>query len=278
MSIRLLALDLDGTLLDPYGKLGAPVCDAVTRVARRGVDVVLCTGRRYRTALPPARELGLSGPIVVHNGVVVKDLATGETLQHDYLPAATTADVVAHVRSQGAPLVYVDTYHEGTDILTERLHSAHPFQQEYLADNTSFHRVVDDLVTALPGEVIMVSTMADAESLGALRKRVCEVLGERVRTHALINKNYQGHILEFLTPTSGKWSALARLAEAEGVAPDEIAAVGDDANDAEMIRNAGLGIAMGNAVPEARTAADLVVRSNAEGGAVEALERVIALL
>jgi len=278
MSIRLLALDLDGTLLDPYGKLGAAVREAVARVARRGVDVVLCTGRRYRTALPPARELGLSGPIVVHNGVVVKDLASGKTLQHDYLPAAVTQDVVAHVRSQGAPLVYVDSYHAGTDILTEQSPLAHPFQQEYLADNPGFHRVVDDVVAVLPGEVIMVSTMADEASLGALRSRARGVLGERVRTHSLMNKNYQGHILEFLPPTSSKWHALERLARAEGVEPDEIAALGDDMNDAEMIRNAGLGIAMGNAVPAAREGAKLVVRSNAEGGAVEALEHVLARL
>lgn len=278
MSIRLLALDLDGTILDPYGKLLPAMRDAVARVARRGVEVILCTGRRYRTALPPARELGLSGPIVVHNGVVVKDLVSGKTLQHDYLPAAVTADVVTHVRTQGAPLVYVDAYHEGTDILTERMHRAHPFQQEYLADNTGFHRVVEDLVAELPGEVIMVSTMADAESLEALRAAARERLGERVRTHALMNKNYRGHILEFLHPTTSKWAALERLAAAEGIAPDEIAAVGDDSNDAEMIRHAGLGIAMGNAVPEARSGADLVVRSNAEGGAVEALEYVLSRL
>ena len=76
---------------------------------------------------------------------------------------------------------------------------------------------------------------------------------------------------------SGKWSALRKLAESSGIAADEIAAIGDDTNDVEMIRNAGLGIAMGNAVGAAREAARHVVRSNAEGGAVEAIERVLLL-
>jgi hydroxymethylpyrimidine pyrophosphatase-like HAD family hydrolase len=81
--------------------------------------------------------------------------------------------------------------------------------------------------------------------------------------------------LEFLSPRSGKWPALRSIAARDGVEPEEIAAVGDDDNDVEMIRAAGLGIAMGNAAPAARACADIVVRSNAEGGVVEAIERVL---
>ena len=94
-------------------------------------------------------------------------------------------------------------------------------------------------------------------------------------THLLMTKAYRGHILEFLSPRSGKWSALRSIADREGVAPEEIAAIGDDHNDVEMIREAGLGIAMGYAVVDARAAANVVVRSNAEGGVVGAIERVL---
>ena len=118
--LRLVALDLDGTLLDPYGKLTPAVRDAVGRVAARGLRVVLCTGRRFRTALPHARALGLDGAIVVNNGAIVKDLVTSETIQHAYLPGDAFDDVIGHVRSHGPPLVYVDTYLDGVDIVTER--------------------------------------------------------------------------------------------------------------------------------------------------------------
>lgn len=275
MKLRLAALDLDGTLLDPYGKLTPSVCEAVRALAAR-VRVVLCTGRRFRTALPCARELGLDeGAIVVNNGVVVKDLATGETLQHEYLPEPVFAEVIEHVRGHGSPLVYLDAYHQGTDIVTEALERTHPFQREYLDDNGEFSRVLPDVIGRGGQGVIMVSTMADAESLEELRARATARFGERVFTHSILNKNYRGNILEFLSPRAGKWPALERLARSWGVPPEAIAAVGDDANDAELIRQAGFGIAMGNAVAAARDGADLVVSSNAEGGAVEAVEKIL---
>ena len=273
--MRLLALDLDGTILDPYGRLTGSVRRAVDTARRRGLRVVLCTGRRFRTALPAARELELAGAIVVHNGVVVKDIESGRTEDTRYLPADLYPEVLELLRETGPPLVYVDSYHERTDILTERRDRAHPFQNEYLDDNPEFTRVVDDLAASARDDVIMVSTMGAAETLEELRALALERFGDSILTHMLINKNYRGHILEFLSPHSGKWPALRAVAAREGIAPEEIAAVGDDTNDVEMIREAGLGIAMGNAVEAARAAADVVVRSNAEGGAAEAIERVL---
>ena len=282
MPIRLVALDLDGTLLDPYGKLTAAVSSAVGRVVRHHeLRVVLCTGRRFRTALPHAQALGLSGAIVVNNGAIVKDLASGETLQHAYLPGSEFDEVITHVRSHGSPLVYVDTYLDGVDIFTERSERAHPFQREYVDDQGKVVTIIEDV--AQMGQigrerVIMVSTMADAESLAELRRGASTRFGDRIQTHSLINKNYQGQILEFLSPAAGKWPALERLAASWDIAPAEIAAVGDDTNDAELLGRVGLGIAMGNALPEVRAAARLVVRSNAEGGAVEAIEQILAAL
>ena len=174
MSIRLVALDLDGTLLDPRGLLGEDVREAVARLPRAGLRVVVCTGRRFRTALPVVERLGLEGAIVVHNGALVKDIASGKTLQHAYLPQPLYPDVLALMRGQGPPLVYVDSYHEGTDILTENISRAHPFQREYLDDHDEHVREVEDLGATGHSEVIMLSTMGDEESLGRLcaaRKR-----------------------------------------------------------------------------------------------------------
>jgi Cof subfamily protein (haloacid dehalogenase superfamily) len=278
MRTRLIALDIDGTLLDPYGALTDAAREAVAAAQRAGLQIVLCTGRRFRTALSVARDLGLTGPMVVNNGALVKDIASGRTLHHRYLPAEVFPEVLALARSVGPPLVYVDSYPEATDFLTERSEQAHAFQRDYLRDHGAWCRVVEDLA-ALPLEsVIMTSLMAEAATLAPLRERARVALGSRVHTHVIQNKNYQGEILEFLSPESGKWAALARVAEDSGTPPEAIAAIGDDVSDVEMLVRAGFGIAMGNAVESARDAAAFVARSNAEGGIVEAIERVLLRL
>jgi hypothetical protein len=183
--------------------------------------------------------------------------------------------VLALARSVGPPLVYVDAYPDATDFLTERSEQAHAFQREYLRDHGAHCRVVEDLADFPRENVIMASLMADAATLTPLRERARVALGTRVHTHVIQNKNYQGEILEFLSPESGKWAAIAHVAEQGGIEPEAIAAIGDDVSDVEMLNRAGFGVAMGNAVASARSAAAFVARSNAEGGIVEAIERVL---
>jgi len=278
MKYKLLALDLDGTLLDPYGKLTGAVREAVASAQRRGLEVVLCTGRRYRTTLPLLSELGLEGRVVVNNGALVKEIATGRTLQAHFLQPDLYPDALGFLRSQGPPLLYVDTYEEGFDVLTDAIGDPHEFQAEYLDDHSEHIRRVEDLASERRDDVIMLSTMGCVETLTQLRAEARERFGERIGTHLIQNKNYRGHILELFSPNSGKWAGLAFVAQELGIKATEIAAIGDDWNDEEILQRAGLGIAMGNAVPEVRAAADLVVRSNAEGGAVEAIERILLAL
>ena len=96
-----------------------------------------------------------------------------------------------------------------------------------------------------------------------------------MRTNFLMNKNYQGHILEIVSKQSGKWVALEQLARRHDIDPQEILAIGDDENDAEMIAGAGIGVAMGNAVPAVLDVADHQTDSNEDDGAARAIERFI---
>jgi len=275
MHYRLLALDVDGTLLDPAGELRSAVQEAVIAVQQRGLRVVLCTGRRFRTARPLAQALQLDGPLVVHNGALVKDLASGQTLQQSYIAAEMYHPTLALLRRLSTPMMYVDAFHENVDILTEPMERAHPFQREYLADQLAHCRIVDDIASPLAHGVLMLSIMADGTNLQALRPVVEQTMGTRGRVHLLVNKNYQGYILEILQAGVSKWQALQQLAAQQGITPEEIIAVGDDYNDLDMIRCAGLGIAMGNAVDTVKAAADTITGSNAEDGLVQALERFV---
>jgi len=275
MHYRLLALDVDGTLLDPAGELRPTVRDAVIAVQQRGLRVVLCTGRRFRTARPLAQALQLDGPLVVHNGALVKDPVSGQTLQQSYIAAEMYYPALALLRRLSTPMMYVDAFHENVDILTESMERAHPFQREYLADQLAHCRIVDDIASPLAHGVLMLSIMADGTNLQALQPVVEQTMGTRGRVHLLVNKNYQGYILEILHAKVSKWQALQQLAAQQGITSEEIIAIGDDHNDLDMIRHAGLGIAMGNAVDTVKAAADAITGSNAEDGLVQALERFI---
>ena len=271
MRYRLLALDVDGTLLDPTGVLRPTVRDAVLAVQQRGLQVVLCTGRRFRTARPLAQALQLTGPIVVHNGALVKDLASGQTLHHQYVAEEVYHQALALLRRMSTPMAYVDAIDEHIDILTEPLERAHPFQRAYLSEHMAHCRIVADMAQPLSHGVVLMSIMADGPSLQALYPQVTEILGARGRVHYLMNKNYPGHILEVLPAGVSKWQALHQLAQHAGIPPEAIVAVGDDQNDIEMIHHAGLGIAMGNAPDAVKAAADVVTGSNAEDGLIDAL-------
>ena len=273
LGTRLLALDVDGTLLGPEGEVSAGAREAVERARRAGLRVVLCTGRRFRTALPVQEALGLEGAIVLHNGALVKESASGRTLFAVTLAPGLCREAVAALRPHGPPLVYVDGY-PATDIVTERGPS-HATQTKYLAEHGEHCRFVDDLASTALEDVLMVSVMADDATVAALGARAERTLGPRVHRHEIQNQGYGGQILELLAPGTGKWPALRRLASGWGIGPGEIAAVGDDLNDLELVREAGLGIAMGNAVPAVRAVADLVAPSHAEQGIARAIEMVL---
>ncbi len=275
MRFRLLALDVDGTLTDPDGRLRPIVAERVLAARSAGLRVVLCTGRRYRTSLPLIEALGLEGPVVLHNGVIVKDATSGSTLEHAYLPGDVYAEALAIMRGHGSPLVYVDRYHDEVDMLCEPPDRAHPFQAEYLEDNTRVAHTVESLDAQAPEGIVLMSCMGDEPGLYRLRDEIEGTLAGRVRTNFLMNKNYRGFILEVVSSTSGKWPALQGLAERDGIARHEIVAIGDDNNDLEMIEHAGLGIAMGNAIEAVKRVADHVTASNDEDGLARAIERFV---
>ena len=274
MRYRLLALDIDGTTLDPDGEITDGTRKAVGEALRSGLRVVLCTGRRYRSTLPIARSLGLAGPVVVHNGALVKDTTRGRTLEATFLAVEVQAEIRAALRAHGPPLVYVDGWPE-EDLLTEPYGSVHPYQADTLDHYGPHCRFVPDLETSPRTDVVMLSVVADALAITALRPHAARALGDRVCAHALQNPKSGAHSLEILASGTGKWPALRRLALAEGIAPHEIAAVGDDRNDVDLIESAGLGIAMGNAVPEVLAVADLVVSANDRDGVAEAFAAVL---
>jgi Cof subfamily protein (haloacid dehalogenase superfamily) len=275
MPYHLLALDVDGTILDPEGQLRPSVQRAVAAAQARGLQVVLCTGRRFRSALPVARALHLTLPLIVHNGALIKDLDSGQTLYHCYLSQEVYQQSLALLSQVSSPMLYIDAFHDGIDIITADSDRAHPFQQAYLQDALAYCQMLPNISNPPLQGVVMMSIMAEESRLQSFRSNVQTTLGNQVHVNVLANKSYQGSILEVLHPSVSKWQALHQFASRQGIAASQIIAVGDDANDLEMIRHAGLGIAMGNAIEAVKAVADYITLSNADEGLAHALHHVV---
>jgi Cof subfamily protein (haloacid dehalogenase superfamily) len=273
---RLVAIDLDGTLLRSDGTMGERTQRALQAAAKQGVKVVICTGRRFRTTLPILEQLQLAVPVIVHGGQLIKDARTYETLHHHYLPQDLAREVVKFLKAHGVPpIVYVDLFAQGTDIFVDNDRDGHRFHLRYLEQNRPHCRFVGDVTQVFCPQTIHIGALAERGPLERLNTRLERAFGAAIRHHVMDNTNQEGAFLEILTPGNSKWRALSRLLELEGIAPEQVIGIGDEINDLEMIRHAGLGVAMGNAIPAIKAEADFITRSNEEDGVAHVVEQFV---
>ncbi len=272
---RILALDLDGTLLGPDGTLRPRTAAAVARAARAGIRPVLCTGRRYRRARPITEMLGLDAPIVCNSGAIVKDPATHRTLWRADFDPELAAEVRAlfHAHDQPA-VVFTDRTPAEADFRVPAFPTGRAHFDDYVGQNHP-HAEVDPAWVSAGEAWFHVCAVGPYEEMLAFERTVHERIGGRIQTFVLRMSRYLGTMCEILRVDASKWSALLHLAELWGVGPEEICAVGDDANDIPMIRHAGLGVAMGHAHADVRTAADIVTGRYDEDGVAMLVDEVL---
>jgi Cof subfamily protein (haloacid dehalogenase superfamily) len=273
---RLVAIDLDGTLLRSDGTLGERTRLALRAALQRGVKVVICTGRRFRTTLPILSELQLALPVIVHGGLLIKDAGTYATLYHSYLSKDFTLAALRFLKAHGAtPMVYVDLFAEGIDIHLDNERDGHPFHLKYLERNRANCHFVGDVTEAFCPHTVHIGTLADRVSLERLNLQIEREFGTSVRHQVMNNTNEEGAFLEIMSPGNSKWRALSRLMDMEGYTSEQVICIGDEVNDLEMIRHAGLGVAMGNAIPAVKAVAQYVTRSNEEDGVAHVVEQFV---
>ena len=274
---RILALDVDGTLLDSQGTLRPRTAEAVARAARAGIRPVLCTGRRYRRARPIALQLGLDAPVVCNSGAIVKDPATHATLWRAEFDPALLAEVLAVFREHDQPAVsFTDRHPEDYDFIVARDPTGRPLFDDYLAQNRGHGDVVPDWADGDgTGVHFHLCAIGARPEMLEFEAQVVARLGARVRTFVQKSPRYVGTMCEVLHCEASKWSAILHLAAQWGVAPSEICAVGDDMNDVPMIAGAGLGVAMGHAPPAVVAAADHVTGDHDADGVARFVDDVL---
>ena len=285
---RILALDVDGTLLDPDGTLRPRTAAAVARAALAGIRPVLCTGRRYRRARPIAMELGLDAPLVCNSGAVVKAPHDHATLWRADFAPALVADVLElfHLHDQPA-VVFTDRSPDRADFIIPAFPTGREPFDDYVGQNREHAEINAEwrwarasrdrrsTACAIEDPLFHICAIGTRAEMLAFERAALDRIAGRVQTFVLRTSRYLGTMCELVRRDASKWTAVLHLAELWGVEPGEICAVGDDANDIPMIRNAGLGVAMGHAHPEVLAAADLVTASHDEDGLAKVVDEVL---
>ena len=267
---RLLAIDIDGTLVNSSDDLTPATRAALRRTIAAGIHVVLATGRRYSHTLHLVEPLGISVPLVTASGALVKDPADHRTLYKTEFDAPLLRDVLATLDRAGYDaLLNGDTFAEGFDFFQPGEPRENRFLAEYLALNPGCGRVWPDFFASPPPGIFAGFVMGTRDEMLAVQRLLHASLPGKITTHVLRSPRYRGFMCELVPAGVTKWSAVRRLASQWGIADSEICAVGDDVNDIPMIRSAGLGVAMGNAVPEVKAAADRIAPTHDNDGLVE---------
>ncbi|MFZ3131525.1 MAG: Cof-type HAD-IIB family hydrolase [Desulfosporosinus sp.] len=265
MTIRLVAMDLDDTLLRDDRTISPRVVEAIQKAQAQGVKMTIATGRMSISARPYAEQLGLDVPVITYHGAMIQQALSGDILFRRVIPSALAAKIVRDVAGRG---FYAQIY------LKDRV-----FTPELNGWTRKYERIASvppeqgDLASLLAQEpegaekILLMAKEADLDRLAPLLR---QRYGEKVH----ITKS-KPCFLEIMDGSVDKGVALAALAERFGIDRSEVMAIGDSYNDVEMINYAGLGVAMGNARLEIQNQADIITASNEEDGVAEAIERYV---
>lgn len=269
---RLVAIDLDGTLLDTNKEISEKNKTAIHMATEKGVKIVICSGRVYSGARIYAKQLGIMDPIIACNGAIIRENTDGKVIYSDFM---NTEDCLRILDIFHENNIYFHVY-AGETMLTERLDYN---SLKYYEKNKALpekDRVEIDIVTdmerklrELDGKVLkFVAVSDDSELLATVRKKLSVV-----ETVDVTSSNYNN--FEVVNKGVNKGKALERLAEVLKIPPQEMIAIGDNENDIPMFDFAGLGVAMGNAEGCAKEAADYITAANTEDGVAKVIEKFI---
>jgi Cof subfamily protein (haloacid dehalogenase superfamily) len=285
MPIRLIALDLDGTLLNSRGEVSGRNRRAIDEARGRGVRVALVTGRRFRDARPLALELGLDVPVIAHNGALTKHARTLETVAALLLPREEAREVVRAGRAAGSDALVSDD-HEGTGLLVyDHISEGNAALAKYVAwsrrvvggESSPSVRQVPSLDEYLDHDPVHVAFSGTCDAMRRLAEQLARDMDGRVKNLLTLYPRADFALLDVLHPLASKGAGLAAVASEQGLTRDEVMAVGDNHNDLEMLEYAGTGVLMGNADASLRAGRNHFhsTSANDEDGVALAIERFV---
>ena len=262
--IRLIALDLDDTLLGPDLTVSPACCSVLQEAVTRGIKVTFASGRMYRSVQPYAEKLRLGTiPLITYNGALVRFAGYGKTIFHRPLEIEPARELILSFREAG---LHINVF-LNDELFMEKLDEE---GKRYIERSRVKVNLVKDLSAVLLSGPTKILGCGPPEDISKLQKQ----MARKYRGRIFFTRS-RPRFLECLAPGVNKGLALAKVAGFFGVAAHEVMAVGDAPNDLEMLKWAGIGVAMGNSPPEVQKAADWTAPPNHRDGVAAAFRRYI---
>ena len=270
MTVKLLALDLDGTLFGDDLLISDRTRAAIKAAQDQGVLVTIATGRMFRSARQIAADLGIVAPLICYQGALVRHSVTGETLYHKTIPPDLTHALVTETTERGLHLnVYVDDKLYVEQMNDQALFYAKINMGLHINEVGDMHAWLRDQGEPEPTKLVIVT---EAEQTDGVLDLFTGLYGEKLQ----VTKSH-ARFTEFTNRESSKGHALAHLAETCNVSREEVMAIGDGHNDLDMITWAGYGVAMSTSPEAVLKAARIISPPLWEDGAADTIERYVLL-
>jgi Cof subfamily protein (haloacid dehalogenase superfamily) len=273
MAIRLIGIDIDGTLLDSKWTIPPANIRAIAAAFERGIEVALVTGRRFDFALPIARQIPCPVTMIINNGAMVKS-KEGETFLRTLLDRAVAKEILeATTDLRNTATVLFDRPREN-QIMVEAIDWNHPSRKTYWERNRQFIGEATPLESCLtedPIQVMFTGGVAPMREVAARLERLPSSRAFSVELTEYEARDFS--LVDVLHAEVSKGRTLERWAERRGVSRESVMAIGDNLNDREMLEFAGLPVVMGNSVAELMQNGWRVTGSNDDAGVATAIER-----
>ena len=276
LPVRLLAIDIDGTLLNPQFQISPADLAALRRARSEGVEVIVVTGRRHTFALPIVTQLGFDLWLISSNGAVTRSLA-GQTFHRDLLPAETCRRLCEAMREfRGNTVLTFDKEIKGAIVL-ERMDELTASIQRWLEKNLQYIDFVIPIENSLTTDPVQAMFCGSIERMQKAMTTLAESGLENEIT--MLRTEYPARdlsMLDVLNQGCSKGHALERWANYRGIPREQVMAVGDNYNDIEMLAFAGVPFIMGNASEELLRRGWTVTLPNDQNGVAAAVEQVLS--
>ena len=266
MNYKLVAIDLDDTLLANDLTISPQTIEAMREAERKGVTVTLATGRMFQSAAQYAKDLKLDVPIITYQGAYIRNALSGEVVFERLVPYDLSIQLLEDLKAKQKHIqIYLND-----ELYVEQ---DNEYIKDYAKASNVPYIVVDDMIAEMKNSgtlPIKILVIDDPKEIQTIANQYRQDYDQQL--HITISKP---HFLEITHPEATKGKAIEFLVEQKGITMEQVIAIGDSYNDLDMIELAGLGVAMENARPEVKEAADYITKSNNDHGVWEVFKKFV---